>query len=551
MSAIATQLWRVDAANATFFDAFVRSPAAGGQYNARVVLIGIDVHLPSGGTNLVCKFASGEREVEASGEAISGNYKTCTGGCYQAWSCPIPQRVYEAALHAKAPTLDLKISAAARVRDGLPSRMRRSTPISATLWPYTSAANSGARIGATTMVRDDVAGRRASLLEHIEYHRLIGFDSWYVYDNDSSDGTMELLGRYTPSQAYMRGGGVRVLRWTHRRKAKEGNNRVQRAALNHALYAFAHHLEWLAFMDFDEFLTLPPGLSLASVGPNEDSLRCAADASFSSPSWPTTRSSARRADGERPCSYHLMIVPAHDRESPASTDCGAASGSAEDGGVAAHSRRVAGCRLQRVHPGEPKVLVSVNSSGLPPPVYSPHCYHPNCESIFLEPDKCATKLPEELISLRHFSASSLHGGTCASMKPCVADDSLDWVARHLEKRLRRVLRRGGSCLNASTAAPDSKQWLTTTVEHFGRECFEPHVAASAEHADEAVWPLVPAAARKITEVFRRGVVATPELERRGPVSETTCHSLVEYLHAVWGGGPYGFTGTMTGTRSSV
>ena len=53
------------------------------------------------------------------------------------------------------------------------------------------------RVGATTMVRNDLRGRRASLLEHIEYHRLLGFDRWYVYDNGGDDGTARVLGSYS------------------------------------------------------------------------------------------------------------------------------------------------------------------------------------------------------------------------------------------------------------------------------------------------------------------------------------------------------------------
>ena len=502
MASISTKPHRIQSANATFLDAFIRSPTDGSKLRARVVLVGIDVHLPNGGRQLYCRFAatsSGGREPEFAGMGTgTGDETTCNPGCYQAWSCPIPHSVYNAALRAGAADISLHVG----------TKGRPYTSVRASLTPYTSASQSNVRIGATTMVRDDIKGRRASFLEHIEYHRLLGFDRWYVYDNDGTDGTRELLSRYAAAEPQA---AVRIVSWPHRRKAKEGNNRVQRAALNHVLYAFAHHLDWLAFIDFDEFLALPQRppwardtYSLQRLWSRSGGATCATPPSASRLAMPN-------AAVPSSCPYELLLLSAKDRESPASTDCGSSSSS---DAVTAHVRRVSGCKRERTREWAerkkvwptPKVMVSVNKSQImPPPIISPHYYHPTSalsgQPGIGSPDRCAVWIDESAGSLKHFSASSLHGGTCAGPnEACVEDGSLDWAAEPLTQRMRKLLKQGEAvCDNVTTAAAGSAQWLQRgTAEAFGRGCLEPLAA-------EPVWP------------------------------KSSCGGLADYLHALWAG----------------
>ena len=49
--------------------------------------------------------------------------------------------------------------------------------------------------------------------------------------------------------------------------SREGDNRIQRAAMNHALYAWGHHCRWFAFLDLDEFMVLPSVLAVPHTLP--------------------------------------------------------------------------------------------------------------------------------------------------------------------------------------------------------------------------------------------------------------------------------------------
>ena len=221
MTSIATKQWRVG--NASFLDAFVRAPRSGSDARARLVLVGIDVRMAGHGRGLSCLFANGETtEGEAAGSEEAGK------DVHQAWSCPVPKQVYEhevvaASGAAGSSTLSVTLIAANKKGD-VDNESRRRRTIAVPMRPYLATRFANLRIGATAMVRNAVAGSRASMIEHIEYHRLLGFDHWFLYDNGSTDGTVALLKRYEEA------GLVTTVRWPYSRWSKEGNNRVQRAA---------------------------------------------------------------------------------------------------------------------------------------------------------------------------------------------------------------------------------------------------------------------------------------------------------------------------------
>lgn len=80
------------------------------------------------------------------------------------------------------------------------------------------------------------------LKEWIEYHKLIGVEHFYVYDNESDDNTKEVL------QPYIDSGIVTYIFFP-------GKN-MQDAAYNHCCKHFENETKWLAVLDLDEFIVL-------------------------------------------------------------------------------------------------------------------------------------------------------------------------------------------------------------------------------------------------------------------------------------------------------
>lgn len=79
------------------------------------------------------------------------------------------------------------------------------------------------------------------LREWIEFYKLVGVERFYLYNNESTDNTVELL------QPYIRSGEV-VLEHCPT-SMRQVNN-----AYNHCLEYYGSESEWIAFIDIDEFL---------------------------------------------------------------------------------------------------------------------------------------------------------------------------------------------------------------------------------------------------------------------------------------------------------
>ena len=81
------------------------------------------------------------------------------------------------------------------------------------------------------------------LPEWIEFHRGCGVEHFFLYDNASTDNSVEVLEPWT------RAGIVTIIDWRipFRQKA-------QRQAYQHCLETFGPSARWLAFIDVDEFL---------------------------------------------------------------------------------------------------------------------------------------------------------------------------------------------------------------------------------------------------------------------------------------------------------
>lgn len=78
------------------------------------------------------------------------------------------------------------------------------------------------------------------LAEWIEYHKLAGVDAFYIYDNESSDNTREILAPYIAR------GDVVLIPWP--------GIRQQFNAYNDALARLRMETRWLAYIDADEFI---------------------------------------------------------------------------------------------------------------------------------------------------------------------------------------------------------------------------------------------------------------------------------------------------------
>lgn len=80
--------------------------------------------------------------------------------------------------------------------------------------------------------------------EWLDYHMMIGARAAYIYDNGSTDRTLEVLsgGRWADR--------ITVVPWRN----FDAAIRMQNAAYAHALANFGRHYRWMAFIDVDEFI---------------------------------------------------------------------------------------------------------------------------------------------------------------------------------------------------------------------------------------------------------------------------------------------------------
>ncbi len=95
-------------------------------------------------------------------------------------------------------------------------------------------------ISATSIVKNE----GPYLEEWIEFHRLVGCEHFVIYDNDSTDDTVEILQKYIKSNI------VTLIPWPNFCTTHS----IQMLAYSHALSLMAGRTRWLCFIDLDEFL---------------------------------------------------------------------------------------------------------------------------------------------------------------------------------------------------------------------------------------------------------------------------------------------------------
>ena len=91
------------------------------------------------------------------------------------------------------------------------------------------------------------------LAEWVAFHRLMGVDEFYLYDNASTDDWQRVL---LPD---LKAGRVRVQPWS------VSPRHAQLTAYRHCLEQQRARARWIAFIDVDEFLFSPTGQSLPQV----------------------------------------------------------------------------------------------------------------------------------------------------------------------------------------------------------------------------------------------------------------------------------------------
>ena len=95
--------------------------------------------------------------------------------------------------------------------------------------------------------------------EWVSFHLQQGVDRIYMYNNNSDDDYMKSL------KKYIRGGKVILFQWNKPHGTVEEWNKVQCAAYMDCIEKIKDQCEWCAFIDTDEFLFNPEGISLKNI----------------------------------------------------------------------------------------------------------------------------------------------------------------------------------------------------------------------------------------------------------------------------------------------
>ena len=102
----------------------------------------------------------------------------------------------------------------------------------------------------TAIIRNEAA----NIFEWVDFHLLAGVDHIYLYDNGSTDNTHEIL------QEFVLSGKVTITHWP-----TAFYHATQIFAYTHSAVSHKSEVEWMAFIDADEFLFPSQALDLKDV----------------------------------------------------------------------------------------------------------------------------------------------------------------------------------------------------------------------------------------------------------------------------------------------
>jgi hypothetical protein len=118
-----------------------------------------------------------------------------------------------------------------------------------------NATRNPAYLAACTIYRDAAA----FLAEWIELHLLVGFERFFLYDNQSSDDHLEVLAPYVED------GTVTVHEWAMPFLGRNGRVGAIVQAFEHCIEEHRDDSRWIAFLDIDEFMFSPTGRPLPEL----------------------------------------------------------------------------------------------------------------------------------------------------------------------------------------------------------------------------------------------------------------------------------------------
>ena len=128
------------------------------------------------------------------------------------------------------------------------------------------SGNAKLTLGLCVMVRNE----EPYIEEWLEFHRMMGVEHFFIYDNGSTDATVLKL-RQSPHADR-----ITVIDWANFLAGWEGvagpMGRMQRLAMLHCIANYGHMAEWMAFIDMDEFLYPAAAGSLLEVLAGYDDL---------------------------------------------------------------------------------------------------------------------------------------------------------------------------------------------------------------------------------------------------------------------------------------
>jgi glycosyl transferase family 92 len=116
---------------------------------------------------------------------------------------------------------------------------------------------SQAYLSACTIYRDAAP----YLPEWVEFHRLMGVERFFLYDNGSSDDHRDVLA------PYLEEGTAVVHDWPLPFVRHDGRIGALRGAFDHCVMAHRDDSRWIAFLDLDEFLFSPTGRPVSELLP--------------------------------------------------------------------------------------------------------------------------------------------------------------------------------------------------------------------------------------------------------------------------------------------
>ncbi len=91
------------------------------------------------------------------------------------------------------------------------------------------------------------------IAEWLEFHRLVGVERFFIYDDESTDGTVDIIRRRDR-------GDIVVVPW-----GRKGNDSPQISAYRHFVENFRNETRWVAFIDADEYLFSPTRADLREI----------------------------------------------------------------------------------------------------------------------------------------------------------------------------------------------------------------------------------------------------------------------------------------------